>query len=155
MGQSLGMSIKESCVIKGGVGVLGGYVMGLFMGMLFAPMEQNISDPSFQKHSFKQQAKTSLRDIGKRSNSFGKNFMVVGGLFGASDCFVSKWRGKQDCWNGTIAGFITGGLLAIRSGPSGAALGAAGFGVFSYGIDKMMERWEEPNDPKKVRLKPL
>merc|ERR1711959_641054 len=73
MGQSMGMAIKESCLVKGAVGVLGGYVMGLFMGMLFAPMEQNVADPAFQKQSLKQQAKSSLRDIGRRSNSFGKN----------------------------------------------------------------------------------
>ena len=60
-------------------------------------------------------------------------------------------RGKHDQWNGTLSGFFTGGALAIRSGPTGALLGAAGFGAFSYVIDKMMVRWEEPNDPKAAR----
>ena len=39
----------------------------------------------------------------------------------------------------------------MAGGPQAAAFGAAGFGVFSFAIDKFMERWEEPNDPKKAR----
>merc|ERR1712159_602112 len=142
IGQSVGMAIKESCIVKASFGVFGSYVMGIFMGMLFAPMEQNIADPQFQKHSLKHQMRVSMRDIKKRSHSFGKNFAVVGGLFGFSDCVIEKMRGKHDCWNGTLSGFFTGGALAIRSGPTGALLGAAGFGAFSYVIDKMMVRWE-------------
>ena len=86
---------------------------------------------------------------------FGRQFVVLGGMFGLSDCVVEKvkdceflcccvvhmflrccfvhvvgsqsrictvalpvlarqWRGKHDCWNGTLAGVFTGGALAIR-----------------------------------------
>ena len=112
-----------------------------------------------QKQSMKHQIRVSLRDVRKRSHGFGKNFAVVGGvfgllpplccccsiavalvvvlacfihplpcirlagLFGVSDCVIEKMRGKHDCWNGTLSGFVTGGMLAIRSGPSGAFLG--------------------------------
>lgn len=40
-----------------------------------------------------------------------------GGLFSSYDCTVKAVRQKEDAWNAIIAGFMTGGSLAVRSGP--------------------------------------
>lgn len=50
----------------------------------------------------------------------GGNFGVWGGLFSTYDCTVKAVRQKEDSWNAIIAGFMTGGSLAIRSGPKTA-----------------------------------
>jgi len=37
-----------------------------------------------------------------------------GGLFSLTDCLMIHLRNKEDFWNPIIAGFATGGVLAIR-----------------------------------------
>lgn len=46
----------------------------------------------------------------------GGNFGVWGGLFNTYDCAVKGIRKKEDPWNAIIAGFFTGGSLAVRGG---------------------------------------
>lgn len=58
-----------------------------------------------------------------RAPVLGGNFGVWGGLFGTFDCTVKAIRQKEDPYNAIIAGFCTGGSLAIRSGPK-TALGS-------------------------------
>ena len=39
-----------------------------------------------------------------------------GGCFSSVDCLMIYLRQKDDPWNAVMAGFITGGVLAIRGG---------------------------------------
>ncbi|KAF9880712.1 hypothetical protein CkaCkLH20_01754 [Colletotrichum karsti] len=56
---------------------------------------------------------------------------VLGGNFGVCtfDCSVKGIRQKEDPWNAIIAGFFTGGSLAIRGGYKAARNGAIGCAV--------------------------
>ena len=55
---------------------------------------------------------------------------VWGGLFSTFDCSVKSLRGhKEDPWNSIIAGFFTGGSLAIRGGYKASRNGAIGCAV--------------------------
>ena len=65
----------------------------------------------------------ALSAIKARAPVLGGNFGVWGGLFGTYDCTAKAIRQKEDPYNAIIAGFMTGGSLAIRSGPK-AALGS-------------------------------
>ena len=57
-------------------------------------------------------------------------FGVWGGMFSTFDCAVKGARGgKEDAWNAIIAGFMTGGTLAFRSGPKPMLISAIGCGV--------------------------
>ncbi|GAV53616.1 hypothetical protein ZYGR_0AK01180 [Zygosaccharomyces rouxii] len=51
-----------------------------------------------------------------RAPVVGGNFGVWGGLFSTFDCGVKAVRKREDPWNAIIAGFFTGGALAIRGG---------------------------------------
>lgn len=55
--------------------------------------------------------------------------MLPGGLFSTFDCAVKGYRQKEDPYNAIIAGFMTGGTLAVRSGPKGMLGSAIGCGV--------------------------
>ncbi|AAW45378.1 mitochondrial import inner membrane translocase subunit [Cryptococcus gattii Ru294] len=70
----------------------------------------------------------SLSAIKARAPVLGGNFGVWGGLFSTFDCAVKGYRQKEDPWNAIISGFLTGGSLALRSGPKsafGSAVGCA------------------------------
>ncbi len=56
----------------------------------------------------------------------GGNFGVWGGMFSTFDCAVKGVRRKEDPWNAIIAGFCTGGALAIRGGYKSARNSAIG-----------------------------
>ncbi|CCA66346.1 probable TIM17-mitochondrial inner membrane import translocase subunit [Serendipita indica DSM 11827] len=66
----------------------------------------------------------ALSSIKARAPVTGGNFGVWGGMFSTFDCTVKSYRQKEDAWNGIISGFMTGGCLALRSGPK-ATLGSA------------------------------
>lgn len=64
-----------------------------------------------------------------RAPVLGGNFGVWGGLFSTFDCAVKGVRRKEDPYNAIIAGFFTGGALAIRGGYKAARNGAIGCAV--------------------------
>ena len=43
-----------------------------------------------------------------------------GGCFSSIDCLLLHYRNQDDPKNAVIAGFMTGGILAFRSGPQAA-----------------------------------
>lgn len=86
----------------------------------------------------RQQLKHGLRDIYRSSVSSGKNFAKVGAIFSGTECAIEGLRAKNDLWNGVAGGCITGGVLARNAGPQAAAVGCAGFAVFSAAIDAYM-----------------
>lgn len=87
----------------------------------------------------------ALTAIKARAPVLGGNFGVWGGLFSSFDCAVKGVRRKEDPYNAIIAGFFTGGALAVRGGVRAArnsAIGCAcllavieGVGI---GIQRMM-----------------
>jgi import inner membrane translocase subunit TIM17 len=48
----------------------------------------------------------------------GGNFGLWGGIFASVDCLLIYYRQKDDFLNAIGAGFVTGGVLAIRGGVS-------------------------------------
>lgn len=80
-----------------------------------------------------------------RAPVLGGNFGVWGGLFSTFDCAVKGIRKKEDPYNAIIAGFFTGGALAIRGGYKPARNNAIGCAVLlaviegvGIGFQKMM-----------------
>ncbi|KPI35388.1 Mitochondrial import inner membrane translocase subunit tim22 [Cyphellophora attinorum] len=110
----------ESCVVKsimaGGMGFALGGAFGLFM----APF------------------KIGFKDMGKRSYSSAKNFMILGAAFSGTECAIEGLRAKNDMTNGILAGCVVGGGLAYKAGPQAAALGCGGFAAFSAAIEAYM-----------------
>jgi len=68
----------------------------------------------------------ALTAIKARAPVLGGNFGVWGGLFSTFDCTVKGLRKKEDPYNAIIAGFFTGGALAIRGGAKAARNSAIG-----------------------------
>lgn len=68
----------------------------------------------------------ALTAIKARAPVLGGNFGVWGGLFSSFDCAVKGVRKKEDPYNAIIAGFFTGGALAIRGGARAARNSAIG-----------------------------
>lgn len=68
-----------------------------------------------------------------------------GGLFNTYDCAVKGIRKKEDPWNAIIAGFFTGGSLAVRGGYRSMRNGAISCAILlaviegvSIGFNRMM-----------------
>lgn len=83
--------------------------------------------------------------IKARAPVTGGNFGVWGGMFSTYDCAVKGIRKKEDPYNSIIAGFLTGGSLAVRGGWRAARNGAIMCGIFlaviegvGIGIQRMM-----------------
>jgi len=69
----------------------------------------------------------------------------LGGLFNTYDCAVKGIRKKEDPWNAIIAGFFTGGSLAVRGGYKSMRNGAISCAILlaviegvSIGFGRMM-----------------
>ena len=67
--------------------------------------------------------------IANSGNSDNPDQRLTGGLFSSFDCAVKGYRQKEDPYNAIISGFLTGGTLAVRSGPKGMLGSAIGCGV--------------------------
>lgn len=66
-------------------------------------------------------------------------------MFSTFDCAVKGIRKKEDPWNAIIAGFGTGGCLALRGGPRAIRNGAISCAILiaviegvSVGLGRMM-----------------
>ena len=55
-----------------------------------------------------------------RGPMLGGSFALWGGCFSSLDCLLLYYRQKDDPFNAIASGFITGGVLAFRSGPQQA-----------------------------------
>ncbi|KAK5166950.1 translocase of the inner membrane [Saxophila tyrrhenica] len=71
-----------------------------------------------------------------RAPVLGGNFGVWGGMFSTFDCAVKGVRKKEDPWNAIIAGFFTGGALAVRGGPRAIRNGAIGCAILLAVIEE-------------------
>ena len=99
----------------------------------------------------------AITAIKARAPVLGGNFGVWGGMFSTFDCAVKGVRKKEDPWNAIIAGFFTGGALAVRGGPRAIRNGAIGCAILlaviegvGIGFQRMMAentRLELPPPP--------
>ena len=87
----------------------------------------------------------AITAIKARAPVLGGNFGVWGGLFSTFDCAVKGIRKKEDPYNAIIAGFFTGGALAVRGGVKAARNSAIGCAILlaviegvGIGIQRMM-----------------
>ena len=71
-----------------------------------------------------------ITSIKARAPVTAGNFGVWGGMFSTFDCAVKGIRKKEDPYNSIIAGFFTGGCLAIRGGMKAARNGAIMCAIF-------------------------
>lgn len=134
------VSFMQSCpgktVIAGVMGFGLGGAFGFFMSSMSYDTSLGHSEVSRISHlPFRQQMKHKFSDMGKRSWGSAKNFGKIGAIYSGVECCVESLRAKSDLYNSVTAGALTGAGLAIRSGPSGAAMGAAGFALFSLAIE--------------------
>ncbi|KAI3641094.1 hypothetical protein MIR68_000873 [Amoeboaphelidium protococcarum] len=139
------MMIQESCVLKCAMSGVGGFVLGAGFGLFMSSFESQSSyymhNPSMidQKVPLKTQLRDAARDMGTKSYSMAKQFATVGAIYGLSECVIEGYRAKHDIVNAVSAGCVTGGVLAIKSGPHAAAFGCAGFAAFSAAIEYFLE----------------
>ncbi|KAJ2502500.1 Mitochondrial import inner membrane translocase subunit tim22 [Coemansia sp. RSA 1972] len=128
----------NSCVFKAGFSGIAGYGIGLVFGLVLSGIE--FSSPVDTSTSTKQQIKTVFRDMGTKSLSSAKNFAIMAAIYSGSECMIESYRARNDIYNSIGAGCVTGGTLAVRTGPRGMAAGCAGFAAFSAAIDWYMHR---------------
>ena len=55
-----------------------------------------------------------------RAPVIGGSFAMWGGMFSSIDCLMVYYRQTDDPWNAIVSGFLTGGILQMRSGPQTA-----------------------------------
>jgi mitochondrial import inner membrane translocase subunit TIM17 len=72
-----------------------------------------------------------------RAPVLGGSFAVWGGLFSSFDCLLQGIRQKEDPFNSIASGAITGGVLAMRSGPRAAGKSAVVGGILLALIEGM------------------
>ncbi|KAJ2510334.1 Mitochondrial import inner membrane translocase subunit tim22 [Coemansia sp. RSA 1939] len=133
-----GARVMDSCAVKAGFSGVAGYGIGAVFGLVLSGIE--FSSPVDTSATTKQQIKTVFRDMGKKSLSSAKNFAIMAAIYSGSECMIESYRARNDIYNSVAAGCVTGGTLAMRTGPRGMAAGCAGFAAFSAAIDWYMHK---------------
>ncbi|KAI2641583.1 mitochondrial import inner membrane translocase, subunit Tim17/22 [Hypomontagnella submonticulosa] len=146
-------NMMESCFGKAAVSGVMGFGMGGVFGMFMASMAYDTpfhtpgapgSTPQpISSLPWRQQLKVGFKDMGSRSYSTAKNFGMVGLMFAGIECGIEGYRAKNDMFNGTAAGCLTGGILARSGGPTAVAGGCAAFAAFSAAIDAWLRQPKE------------
>lgn len=101
----------------------GAFSMGAIGGSIFHGIK------GFRNSPMGEKSLGAITAIKARAPVLGGNFGVWGGMFSTYDCAVKGFRQKEDPWNAIIAGFFTGGSLAIRGGLRAARNSAIGCGI--------------------------
>ncbi|AWU76121.1 hypothetical protein CAS74_000059 [Pichia kudriavzevii] len=154
------MAFVSSCPGKALLAGGSGFVLGGAFGFFMASMQYDspaglgmtgsaaaIAQEQYLKLPLREQMKIQFRDVWSRTKSSARNFGYIGLIFSGVECCIEGMRGKSDLYNGAAAGCITGGGLAIKSGPEAMLIGCAGFAAFSTAIDMYM-RSENGEPPK-------
>jgi import inner membrane translocase subunit TIM22 len=139
--------VMESCAVKAAMGTVGGWgmgiLLGLFMGALGGEMSQNVylmhkcgKEPPTAP--ILDQMRVSYRAVGKRALGMGASFATITAVFSGIECVVEKYRGKHDVVNGAVSGCAAGAALSAKSGPATACMGCVGFAAFSVAIEAVM-----------------
>lgn len=98
------------------MGTIGGGIFHLIRGAKDAPRGEKF--------------KGAISAMKQRAPILGGNFAVWGGLFSSFDCILQEVRHKEDPYNAIMAGFLTGGVLAIRGGMKASLRSAIVGGIF-------------------------
>ncbi|KAL2133494.1 hypothetical protein VTI74DRAFT_2259 [Chaetomium olivicolor] len=96
----------------------GAFCMGAVGGTIWHGVK------GFRNSPYGERRLGAITAIKMRAPVLGGNFGVWGGMFSTFDCAVKGIRKKEDAYNAIIAGFFTGGALAIRGGYKAARNGA-------------------------------
>ncbi|KAJ5984016.1 mitochondrial inner membrane translocase subunit [Penicillium waksmanii] len=102
----------------------GAFCMGAIGGAVWHGVK------GFRNSPYGERRIGALTAIKARAPVLGGNFGVWGGLFSTYDCAIKGIRKKEDPWNAIIAGFFTGGSLAVRGGVKAARNSAIMCAVF-------------------------
>ncbi|OAG37605.1 mitochondrial import inner membrane translocase subunit tim17 [Fonsecaea monophora] len=102
----------------------GAFCMGALGGTLWHGIK------GFRNSPYGERRIGMITAIKARAPVTGGNFGVWGGMFSTFDCAVKGIRQKEDPYNSIIAGFLTGGSLAIRGGYKAARNGAIMCAIF-------------------------
>ncbi|KAI1946964.1 translocase of the inner membrane [Ophidiomyces ophidiicola] len=102
----------------------GAFCMGAIGGAVWHGVK------GFRNSPYGERRIGAITAIKARAPVLGGNFGVWGGLFSTFDCAVKGIRKKEDPYNAIIAGFFTGGALAIRGGYKAARNSAIMCAVF-------------------------
>lgn len=137
------VNFMQSCpgktIIAGVMGFGLGGAFGFFMSSMSFDTAFGTTEVQKIAHlPFRQQMKLQFSDMGKRSWSSAKSFGKIGAIYSGVECCIESLRAKSDMYNSIAAGALTGAGLAVKSGPKGAAMGAAGFALFSVAIEAYM-----------------
>ncbi|KAJ1965105.1 Mitochondrial import inner membrane translocase subunit tim22 [Dipsacomyces acuminosporus] len=131
-------NVTDSCAFKAGFSGIAGLGIGAVFGLVLSGIE--FSSPVDTTQSTKQQIKAVFKDMGNKSMSSAKNFAIMAAIYSGSECMIESYRARNDIYNSIAAGCVTGGTLAVKTGPRGMAAGCAGFAAFSAGIDWYMHK---------------
>ncbi|KTW30771.1 mitochondrial import inner membrane translocase subunit TIM17 [Pneumocystis carinii B80] len=133
----------------------GAFAMGAIGGGLWHSVKGFRNSPSGEKLI------GAISAIKARAPVLGGNFGVWGGVFSSFDCAVKSIRKKEDSWNAIIAGFLTGGSLALRGdirSIRNSAIGCAcllaifeGIGIAFNRIMAEQNRPIQPQIPETIR----
>mmetsp|Transcript_22401 Transcript_22401/g.42257 ORF Transcript_22401/g.42257 Transcript_22401/m.42257 type:complete len:180 (+) Transcript_22401:55-594(+) len=134
---TLGTRVVEGCTLRAAISGVGGAGLGLLMGGFLHTMQPppNI-DTSL---STMEQIRESYKGFGQACVRMSRNFAKVGVVYAGVECFFERERACRDLPNAILSGCVTGGVLAFQGGPSGMALGCAGFAAFSGVIETLMD----------------
>ena len=102
----------------------GAFCMGAIGGAVWHGVK------GFRNSPYGERRIGALTAIKARAPVLGGNFGCWGGLFSIYDCSIKGIRKKEDPYNAIIAGFFTGGSLAIRGGYKAARNSAIMCAVF-------------------------
>jgi len=125
--------VMESCGFKTALSCVAGAGFGLVFGLFTAAVDPNITGTEIQT------TRLVLKEMKARMASYSKNFAVIGAMFACTECIIESHRAKDDWCNSPMAGAVTGGLIGLRTGLTGAMLGGTGFAIFSLAIDYYMK----------------
>ena len=127
-----------------------GYGLGCAFGLFMYSTRTNAIEAQYSQaagagpslaHQNWRGWRVELGDMGKDMHRSGKNFGFIGGAFIFTESMISIYRGKEDMTNPVLAGFLIGAAGGLRAGVGPAAMGGAGFAIFSYAIEQFMGRY--------------
>lgn len=137
--QTMGIGLKENCLVsaafQGTVGGIAGMAFGMFFGSMSASHNWT---PEMQNMTMKESLKQQWAQTKASSVSMGKQFGMLGAVYNLCECMYEKQTGKHEVSNAGVAGCMAGALLGVSGGPGTMTIGCAGFGAFSLAIESYM-----------------
>lgn len=110
----------------------GAFAMGCTGGAIFYFLKGFYNSPS------RERFRGAIYALKNRAPVFGGSFGMWGGMFAVFDCSFLYIRGRESPVNAIMAGFCTGGILAIRSGAQLAIRNACAGAVILGIIEGLM-----------------